>query len=79
MEGNIYKITNDINGKVYIGQTVQSVEKRFKQHMFKNSCPKLANAIKKYGKSHFTIETLETIESTSKADLQGKLDSREIY
>ena len=32
-EGFIYKITNDINDKVYIGQTTQTVEDRFKQHL----------------------------------------------
>jgi len=28
----IYKITNDINDKVYIGKTAFSIEKRFKEH-----------------------------------------------
>lgn len=28
--GHIYKITNQINQKVYIGQTIKPVEKRFK-------------------------------------------------
>ena len=28
----IYKITNDINNKVYIGKTVKSIEKRWKEH-----------------------------------------------
>lgn len=32
----IYKITNDVNGKVYIGKTLFSVEKRWKEH-FKDS------------------------------------------
>ena len=27
--GYIYKITNTLNNKVYIGQTVKTVEKRF--------------------------------------------------
>jgi hypothetical protein len=26
----IYKITNDINGKIYIGKTLLTVEQRFK-------------------------------------------------
>ena len=30
--GYIYKITNTINNKVYIGQTTQTVETRWKQH-----------------------------------------------
>ena len=28
----IYQITNDINGKIYIGKTEQTIEKRFQQH-----------------------------------------------
>ena len=28
----IYKITNSINDKIYIGKTEQSIEKRFKEH-----------------------------------------------
>ena len=29
----IYKITNKINNKVYIGLTTQTVEKRWEQHL----------------------------------------------
>jgi hypothetical protein len=32
MNGFIYKITNDINDKVYIGKTLSSIENRFKEH-----------------------------------------------
>ena len=28
----IYKITNDINGKIYIGKTLSTIEQRFKEH-----------------------------------------------
>ena len=28
----IYKITNDVNQKVYIGKTERSIEERFKEH-----------------------------------------------
>ena len=31
-EGYIYKIVNDINGKIYIGQTRRDVDTRFKEH-----------------------------------------------
>ena len=30
MNGKIYKITNNINKKVYIGKTLLSIEERFK-------------------------------------------------
>ena len=60
----IYKITNDINNKIYIGKTEFSVEKRWKEHCRdsqkenKQNRP-LYRAMKKYGLSHFHIETIE--------------------
>lgn len=62
--GYVYKITNDINGKVYIGKTQNSVDKRFNEHMRasrKHNCKNrpLYSAIRKYGENHFTVETLE--------------------
>lgn len=71
MKGFIYKITNKVNGKSYIGQTRYKVEFRYKQHMHKTS-PALAYDIKKYGEGAFTCETLE------ECDIE-QLDSREIY
>ena len=61
----IYKITNDINQKVYIGMTYGSVEKRWAEH--KRDCHKrnlfekrpLYRAIEKYGIEHFHIELIE--------------------
>lgn len=32
MQGNIYCITNLVNNKKYIGKTLDSIEKRYKQH-----------------------------------------------
>lgn len=60
----IYKITNDVNGKIYVGKTECSVEKRFKEHIRdsrKQRCQKrpLYDAINKYGEEHFHIEIIE--------------------
>ena len=33
MNGYIYKITNRVNNKVYIGQTRRTIEIRWKQHI----------------------------------------------
>ena len=60
----IYVITNDINGKQYVGKTNNSIEKRFKQHIHdagRRRCEKrpLYSAINKYGKEHFSIKLLE--------------------
>lgn len=60
----IYKITNDINNKIYIGKTEFSVEKRFQEHCKdrkKERCEKrpLYNAMNKYGIEHFHAELIE--------------------
>ena len=60
----IYKITNDINNKVYIGKTTQGIENRFKMHIkdaFKRNQESrpLYKAINKYGVEHFHIEAIE--------------------
>ena len=62
----IYKITNDINGKVYIGKTNYSIEKRFREHCsdaMRERCEKrpLYSAMRKYGFEHFHIEQLEEV------------------
>lgn len=64
----IYKITNKINSKIYIGQTIRSVESRWKSHCSVSSeCVYLSNAIKKYGKDNFEISIL--MQCVSKEEL----------
>jgi len=47
----IYKITNKINKKIYIGQTIRHLSVRWGQHLrSKNGCTALKSALKKYGK-----------------------------
>ena len=63
MNGSIYLIKNSINNKVYIGQTTQSVEKRFKQHLKllkTNEKQVISKAIKGIGKENFSYATLKT-------------------
>lgn len=58
----IYQITNDVNGKIYIGKTEQTIQKRFQEHCFerKRSPDRpLYRAMNKYGVEHFHIELLE--------------------
>jgi group I intron endonuclease len=55
----VYKITNLVNGKVYIGQTRQKLSIRFRQHSYnKSNCSALYKAINKYGPKSFTIEAI---------------------
>ena len=53
----IYKITNTMNQKIYIGQTCQSIEKRFLQHS--KAITPLGDVMRKYGLENFTIEIIE--------------------
>lgn len=73
MRGFIYKITNNVNGKVYIGQTIQTIKERFYQHCSTKCSDSVLNmaihrAIKKYGKSNFTIEVIEEVDKDSLND-----------
>lgn len=72
----IYVITNDINGKQYVGKTDCSIEKRFKEHVAdskRKRCEKrpLYDAMNKYGIEHFHIEKLEqcSIEESNNREI----------
>lgn len=71
----IYKITNDINEKVYIGKTESSVAKRWNQHRrdykklrYENRRP-LYDAMSKYGLEHFHIETIEETSNPEEREM----------
>ena len=63
--GRVYLITNTVNSKVYVGQTTQSITRRWYRHiqMAKGgSTQAISRAIRKYGPSHFTRLELEECE-----------------
>lgn len=73
--GYIYKITNQINGKMYIGKTEKTIEERWKQHIkkaqqFTNRY--LYDAMNHYGYDNFIIEVVEECDNKL-------LDEKEIY
>lgn len=70
MYGYIYKTTNIINNKIYIGQKKNS---EFLKDKYLGSGKYLKHAIKKYGKENFKVELLDTAES------QEDLDKLEKY
>jgi len=57
--GSIYKITNTVNGKAYIGQTRYDAEKtRISKHLNGRGNEEVKKDIEKYGKDAFTYEIL---------------------
>jgi predicted transcriptional regulator len=70
----IYKITNKINGKIYIGKTYQSIEKRFRQHCQDSqkesiSHRPLYSAMRKYGCSNFEVELIEETDRAEEREV----------
>ena len=70
----IYKITNQINSKVYVGQT-NNMSLRWSGHKsdaMSNINRPLYNAMRKYGTENFTIEIIEEV-------IEDLVDEKEIY
>lgn len=73
----IYKITNTINEKIYVGQTTGTIEDRWTKHWQEayafRSDTIFARAIRKYGKENFIQEEIEFVE------LEEDLNDKEIF
>ena len=75
---SIYKVTNQINGKVYIGKTTESdIQQRWKEHQRdsrkeQNKNRPFYQALNKYGPENFSIEKVEQCDVSI-------LEDREIY
>ena len=70
--GIIYIIRNRVNNKVYIGQTIQKLERRWQAHICasKTKDTHLYKAMRAYGTDQFFIEVLE--DNVSVEDLNQK-------
>ena len=72
----IYKSTNKITGKIYIGQTTQTLENRIKNHVKesdKNKKRPFLLSLKKYGIENFIFEVIDC------ANNLDELNDKEIY
>lgn len=73
----IYKITNTVNRKIYIGQSIRPIEQRFRRHINNavnnNLDTHFARAIRKYGQDKFIIEQIDVANS------QDELNKKEQY
>ena len=70
MYGIIYKITNKVNNKIYIGLTTYSLAHRWRQHVNTANNPShksynevFKKAIRKYGDTNFTVEQIDSANS----------------
>lgn len=77
MVGYIYLIRNDVNDKLYVGQTIRTPNYRFRQHCRAYRSQQVAkggidDAIGKIGEKHFSYEVLERCPVE-------KLNNRERY
>jgi group I intron endonuclease len=81
-KGYIYKIVCVPNDKIYIGQTLRTIEKRWKRHIMdsKKSCDnKFHRAIRKYGEDNFIAEEVMWVEAPTQKELKAKLDFLECH
>lgn len=83
-EGFIYKIINDVNDKVYIGQTITTIKERWHGHMSaclsETRCKSaLYNAMRKYGRENFHIIEIDKIIKENKEQLINALNELEQF
>ena len=75
-DGIIYLITNNLNGKLYVGLTVQTLERRWRYHQEQananhiKSEESLHAAIREFGAENFTIKAIDS--GTTKKGLERK-------
>jgi group I intron endonuclease len=70
----VYQIRNKINNKVYVGQTIQSPQKRWSKHKSHlvaktHPNPHLQNAWNKYDSNVWAFEILETVVAIEELDI----------
>ena len=72
MYGVVYLILNKINGRRYVGQTVQALKTRFNEHARKKDNTLISNAIRKYGRENFYCGVIKSCASKAELDYWEK-------
>ena len=78
----IYKITNKINQKSYIGLTTRSLRQRWSEHCSaarKGSQKVIHKAIQKYGSDNFSVDVIDCSSKTLEELFQKEKDYIKIY
>ena len=78
-EGYIYLLTNVVNNKVYVGQTIRSIKARVWEHFNKKSKYAISLAIQKYGKNNFVSKELCKVSALTKDELIKLLNEKEKF
>lgn len=73
ISGIIYKITNQINQKIYIGQTTRSLNDRMSEYRREIGNNPIDKAIKKYGFNSFKFEIIDTAENLEELNFKEKI------
>lgn len=78
ISGLVYKVTNLVNGKMYIGQTKQTITERWQGHKCaarygigikgKRRFTYFLNAIKKHGAENFVVEVVDRASNQKQLD-----------
>lgn len=76
MVAAIYKFTNKVNGKIYIGQS-KNITSRFKSHLKSHGSKSMQSDISLYGWKSFRFEVLEFIDECD--NISFVLNEREQY
>ena len=70
--GYIYKITNTVNNKIYIGQTKRNPKDRWDEYKRSPHNEHLKNSFNKYGIESFIFEIIDTAESHEELNTKEK-------
>lgn len=80
--GYVYLITNLLNGKKYVGQTICDVRRRWSQHKNeakKGSVSAIHAAIRKYGPENFQMVIIDTVYSNREELIASEIRHIEVH
>lgn len=78
MRGYIYTLTNTVENKMYVGQTMNLAD-RLTTHKCIHKDTPISKAIQQFGWHVFIAQVIEVIEMESKDELRNKMIEKEIY
>ena len=70
MYGVVYSVTNNLDGKQYVGQTTRTLEERFSEHAEADSL--LGRAIQRDGAENFSCEVLAECKTQEELNTQER-------